>query len=543
MGSNDGRLLEEFRQFLGAGKVADESDPELRDEYSVPTGLEEPVASALERGRNVVVAGSAGSGKTHLIKALEESDIGELPDFVKWPEGEEPSDGEFIRVIRDVTAWAEEMGSDVFATEEDGCWATVIAANEGPLLDLAAGEDGEIFQAVVESLHRAQRGLREQKDSEIPVVVDMAGYDPIQNNVVARLLDLPLLHKLVEESDCCSTGGPCYRKLAWKQLQHSEVRDRVNALLRFAHMQGTSLLFRQLWNFVGDLVLRGDCDTRAPTSAWFWRVFHGKSEVSRRLRSVTDPGLAVFPRLEAKLYYGDWNKVEAYLLDAVAGRQKGGFLPPPCEPPFGDEKAAVYDWLKTQAFFVHREDSVLEVMRDQVDLAVSEFREQADAPEMIEWLNSYMTYDTLDASRINLELWSDLGVERRSERVRGQVSFGSVDVEDLEIRRSRSICNHPDPSVEVFGSRTYLVDIPSDSSLLISPEIVNLLRAGRSSRTADRPHTDLEWFLLELFTEVASSRKNQNVLRVLTLDFEKMEGTERSYLLSLNRSTVEPRDR
>src|SRR5687768_17917700 len=62
-------LLSEFREFLGAFKNAESLTPELQTAIAVDTGLESVVKDAMTKGRCVIVAGSAGSGKTHLVRS------------------------------------------------------------------------------------------------------------------------------------------------------------------------------------------------------------------------------------------------------------------------------------------------------------------------------------------------------------------------------------------------------------------------------------------------------------------------------------------
>src|SRR5205807_1160780 len=114
-------------------------------------------------------------------------------------------------------------------------------------------------------------------------------YDPVENFVAARLLALPLLRDVVNSLDCgCEDPRICPRRLSWELLDTEEVRRRVNEVLRLANLSGQSLLFRELWDFIADLALGGDCAEQPPTSPWFWRVFHGSSSLSHRLRESAD---------------------------------------------------------------------------------------------------------------------------------------------------------------------------------------------------------------------------------------------------------------
>src|SRR5260370_42086928 len=97
-------LLDELRAFLRSTKVSETLSPELRTALSVETGLEEALATGILEGRNVVIAGSAGGGKTHLLRHLSNVQRFHLPPLVSWPDEDEPRRGQFVRIVTDATA-------------------------------------------------------------------------------------------------------------------------------------------------------------------------------------------------------------------------------------------------------------------------------------------------------------------------------------------------------------------------------------------------------------------------------------------------------
>ena len=190
-------------------------------------------------------------------------------------------------------------------------------------------------------------------------------------------------------------------------------------------------------------------------------------------------------------------------------------------------------------FFLMDMPSVLDVIRDQIDLRLSEAIQANKPQEVVGALNSYMTYGTLSPSQMRMDLWTDMGVERRLDHARGQVSLGAVLSTKLELRRSYAVLNHPDSVVEVFGARTFLIHPESGASFLLSGEVLNLLRHGRSFRSSDRPGTDMEWQVSRFYARASSSVRNDEELEVLELDFSLMRGYPRSYQLALQYGTIE----
>lgn len=528
-------LLKEFWDFLGSVKTSEVLTPKLRGRISVDTGLEAALLSALKGGRNVVIAGSAGSGKTHLLDRLREAKPPELPQLVCWPGERAPAEEPFVRVVMDGTALSKRRRGRIFHDLPANCTTVAVAINEGPLLALARKDRGSVYAGAVRLLRAAQNGTALEADASLPTVIDVGGFDPIEAGAVGKMLGLPIFVELIESYDCgCEDPRICPRRVAWAVLQDERVRERVNDLLRVVNMQGQTVLFRELWDFVADLALGGRCDAYPPTSPWFWRIFYGPSSLSHRLRAAADPSFAVFPRAEAHAWHQDWQSLEAHILDGIE------FMPLPNN---GSMDRASYQWLKTQLFFLVSYNSIREVVRDQVDLELLVALEGGRTEDVVGAINQYMSYGTIPPTVQVLNLWTDMGVEKRTDRPSGQVSLGAVQTTDFQIRRSLIVANHRDPQLCLYGSRYFLVHPDSKASFSLTPEVLNLLRGGRSYRTSDRPHTDMEWYVSRFFSTVASYGDHSRELDVLELDFDSMVGSIRGYRLSQQLGHIEPMNR
>jgi hypothetical protein len=353
------------------------------------------------------------------------------------------------------------------------------------------------------------------------------GPDPSLSTSVA----LPVLTDLVMSSACsCDDASICPRKLAWLQLGSEQARQRVNDILRLANVAGHPLLFRDIWDFIADVALGGSCDDDPPTSPWFWRIFNGRSLLSRHLRAVADPSLVVYPRAEAHLWWGDWTAHEIKLLEDIE------LVPLVSDPPYSGDR---YRWIKTQLLFVFRAESILSVIRDQVNLEMLTSLGLKQVGEVVTVLNNYVCYGTRPLMSQRLELWIDMGVERRLDRARGQGSLGRVPVSELEIVRSSAVANHPEPTCNVPGSRVFLLHPASGASFGLSADAMDLLRSGRSFRISDRPHTDMEWQITDFYAAIACKRIDADELSVLQLQFDAMSGDVRTYLVAPSTRTIE----
>jgi len=128
-------LVSEALNFLRSSKTTESLSAELASALYVPFTLEDKVkletviAEAVKNGRNVVVAGSAGGGKTMLVNQI----ISELKKQKVELNIIDESDLEnfkiiknHVSVVRDLTAVSSEIATKIIKSES-GCF--IIAAN------------------------------------------------------------------------------------------------------------------------------------------------------------------------------------------------------------------------------------------------------------------------------------------------------------------------------------------------------------------------------------------------------------------------------
>ncbi|MGH9351697.1 MAG: hypothetical protein ACRD2G_06005, partial [Terriglobia bacterium] len=158
-------MIEEFEKFLRGTHTSERvRSPELRAAMSVDTGLEMPIAEALVAGRDVVITGSAGGGKTQLVERVVEL-------LLRRPEVPHPalpgenSTSPHILIVRDLTAIPRDRRQAILEGQ-DGTTARLVAANEGTL----GSVDQPPFDHVLSTLHEMQEG-RLPDETRLPVVV------------------------------------------------------------------------------------------------------------------------------------------------------------------------------------------------------------------------------------------------------------------------------------------------------------------------------------------------------------------------------------
>ena len=373
-------MLEPFRAFLRGTKTSERlrDQPDLRSAIAFATGLETPVLDALIAGRDVVVTGSAGGGKTQLIHQVQQLliEAGSPYELVPWDAP--PPESSHVRFIPDLVAVPSSRRTAAL-TRGPETHAILVAANEGALSRVRA------LAPILEILHRMQSGMRPVDESG-PVVVDLAGFDPF-SGALEWILGLDVLARVVDTEPCCIDPGICPRKLAFHQLKEPEVRARVAGLLALSVGPG-EVRFRQIWDLVGDMALGGQCDETPPTSPWFWRLFFGDSILASRVQQTVELHLAAMPGDDPRLFYGDWMDLRTEVFPTAP-------LLEVSTPPFelaDPHRQAAMDWLHAQLALIGTEAAALKSLRPQAEDRLVESIRQADIGPLIGAINRYVKY-------------------------------------------------------------------------------------------------------------------------------------------------------
>jgi hypothetical protein len=519
-------LVSEALNFLRSSKTTESLSAELASALYVPFTLENKVkletviAEAVKNGRNVVVAGSAGGGKTMLVNQI----ISELKKQKVELNIIDESDLENFRivkkhvsVVRDLTAVSSEVATKIIKSES-GCF--IIAANEGALMDKVF--EG-YFDSVIRDLHSLQTGNQPNDDSQ-PIVIDMASINPL-SNAIQTLLSNKILHQAVElfESQSGSKNSP--RILALKQLRNNDVALAISQLITSTLGPG-EVTFRELWNFIADLLLGGENDTTPPTSAWFWRLFKGETSISDLIAKSLKPEFLALPNESFALFTGD---IEGLKLSKLS---KDLWLHPgviPMDVSNVEKRNNLITWLRIQYALIEQLAS-----NKSKSIFVGSFSTELndkvakkyDKVSLIQALNGYFRRKEASENDSSiLELWIHFMVERRQDRGFGLASLGSVSAGLLELNSSQSIANLY--NVQLKGSRLFLQPVleqkNSKNGLEINSNLFKAISRGRATSLSDRENDDIDLAIKKFYftiSNVATLERN-DVLNILSTPHEE----------------------
>jgi hypothetical protein len=519
-------LVSEALNFLRSSKTTESLSAELASALYVPFTLEDKVkletviAEAVKNGRNVVVAGSAGGGKTMLVNQI----ISELKKQKVELNIVDESDLEnfkiiknHVSVVRDLTAVSSEIATQIIKSES-GCF--IIAANEGALMDKVF--EG-YFDSVIRDLHSLQTGNKPNDDSQ-PIVIDMASIDPL-SNAIQTLLSNKILHQAVElfESQSGSRNAP--RILALKQLRNNDVALAISQLITSTLGPG-EVTFRELWNFIADLLLGGENDTTPPTSVWFWRLFKGETSISDLITKSLKPEFLALPNESFALFTGD---VEGLKLSKLS---KDLWLHPgviPMDVSNAEKRNNLITWLRIQYALIEQLAS-----NKSKSIFVGSFSTELndkvakkyDKVSLIQALNGYFRRKEASENDSSiLELWIHFMVERRQDRGFGLASLGSVSAGLLELNSSQSIANLN--NVQLKGSRLFLQPVlehkNSTNGLEINSNLFKAISRGRATSLSDRDNDDIDLAIKKFYFTISNvaTLERHDVLNILSTPHEE----------------------
>jgi hypothetical protein len=484
--SDETQVLADLSDFLRSSATNVEwlSD-RLRVALNVPTGLEAVMQAVIAEGRSVVVAGTAGSGKTHLLRS-----IGVPTDY---------------SVVNDLAALPETKWTTLLNPEQK----VIVAGNEGAFLrGKYKGFVG--FADVIDLLHAIQRG--EIPRDRGPTVIDAAGFDPAGSQVISQILQLSLLRTYVKAK------APPLASNAWDMLQNPDIARRVAALIELAsaESEGDGFTFRQLWQFVADII-EGGINRNEP---WFSRMFIGGGEVASRIALTFSPSILALPHIGNRLWHGDIGRLRGAFLDCAMPVLEQ-IVPLIARETQAQSRLQLFDSLRLLAAFSLRDSPLDNLLNRGIDLW-SRVRQRETLP-LLQAINRYFAFGLIEFGD-DLELWLQHDTERRLIKPDVQISLGAARADDFRIKRSNVVANPPKGVQQVEGSRLLLTHLQSGAVLSVTKDLVDGILHGRSHRTAARRGVEYDWRIARFLEQIASKEARPDRLKAAHFNFQARTG-------------------
>lgn len=468
--------------YFGEGSNADLTSSEARERVHVATELDEVVSAMLAAGRDVVLTGNPGDGKSHLAHRLRDRGALVGAELIT-----DLSERDTREVVASWRAWRA-AGRRV-----------LLCGNEGPLRDLIAILQQDTQTRDLSAELDAQVGrLVADEEAKLPAeprsvaVIDLADRSVLGTSLIDGVLRRVSSDEFLPPVGAIAAETSAGRNLM--MLQDAEVRARLARLLSLAGRRlGEHVTFRELWAAVAYAVSAAKAPStlrvelsQSEEGTWLspldnLQAARGRGRLVEASRAFVDPARVPWPELDEML----WNTGEP---------STGQWL---CDPPRGEPPERLWGrgkreealekqrQLKRLVALAHSRGERLvadlersaplpstvsdEGLRDEVTLGLRRLhlsaRDEASAPS---WLSA------------GVPLWVGLSYEANALESRPHVAVRAIPAGEFTVRRPKrapwlGAALGPLPEV------AWLHHGPSASSLRVEPSLLGALRQAIGS--------------------------------------------------------------
>ncbi len=410
------------RLYRSTNSYADRLTPEELESIHVDLGVDDYLVAQAEAGRQIVVTGNPGDGKTHLIERLR-SKLEALG----------------ARVITDANACTDSEILEQWTLSRDDGKPFVLAINEWPLYVLQRLAAQSDFTAVAEALRQVTSARffveahRPADAAENVVVVDLSLRNLLSASVVERVID-----RLTQDRFYVGLNAADPALANREALREFQVRERLVALLELVATRTGHVTMRQLVGFVAYLITGGQSATdrvRAGQDtlgfAYSNLAFEGGvGPLFDAVRDVFDPAEVTHPDWDDRLWLGDTD-----------ARDWLGTPPPGPMTLNETERNSAYRAIKRRFFFEHKDG--LDLLK-LVPADEQEFQETLRAGEgatatvvrdLVLALNRFFEPDCPESDKDHVQLWKSHRYDVRAPST--FVSFHALSYQHLRIEPLR----------------------------------------------------------------------------------------------------------
>lgn len=406
------------RLYRSANSYADRLTSEELASIHVDLGVDDYLVDQGKAGRQIVVTGNPGDGKTHLIERIRAR-----------------LEAEGARVITDANACTDEEILNQWRACRDDGKPFVLAINEWPLYVLQRLAAKTEFTPVAEALRQvtSARFFVEKHRPEDArgnvVVVDLSLRNLLTSNVVESVID-----RLTQERFFVDMNAADPAIANRQALCDPQVRTRIIKLLELVSTRTGHVTMRQLVGFVAYLITGGQSATdrvRAgqDTLGFSYSNFafeKGVGTLFDAIRDVFDPAEVTHPDWDERLWLGDTN-----------ARDWLGKPPPGPMTLNETERSEAYRAIKRRFFFEHKDglDLLALVPEDEKEfqetLQMNDGGTAAVVRDLVLALNRFFEPDCPDADKDHVQLWQSHRYDVRAPST--FVSFQALSYQHLRI--------------------------------------------------------------------------------------------------------------
>ncbi len=407
--------LQFIRDFYrGTSAYADHVDEELLSYIHLKTKLDDAIVEAAKRGKDIVLTGNPGDGKTHIIRMLK-SKLEKLP---------KPA----IVELDASTLSNDEIYASWKAAQDTGA-PFVIAINAAVLYAVYKSypEFEPIRNAYLQMVNSVVFHNEEQQTDSL-VVFDLSKREALTSEILNQAILKMTADEHYKECQECPLFDTCVVKKNRELLNNSLFQERLGIILRRVSLQGYHATLRELQSFIAYLIFGNRSCKQLNQTAGNSQydlvnlIYSGKGNLFTAINNAIDPVNISHPVWDEKILLNDISSdswIEGYEVPAEA---------------IAYDNDDMFRLRKRQFFFFNLYgDELLKILDDDA-ARFQKFLEQDNGriiKDLISKLNGF--FGAVNASNTKLQIWS--GHRYNNEPRKVLVSAGVIKKNEFNVGR------------------------------------------------------------------------------------------------------------
>lgn len=417
MPSNDDKKigLQFIRDFYrGTSAYADHVDADLLSYIHLKTKLDDAVISAAKSGKDIVLTGNPGDGKTHIIRVLKEQ-----LERLATP----------VIVELDASTLSNEEIYSRWAQAKDRHTPFVIAINAAVLFSVYKSYPD--FRPIKEAYFQMANAVvfhDEDANTDSVIVFDLSKRDALSSEILKQAVIKMTDDCHYLECKNCPLFNSCVVHKNRKLLNNELFQKRLSLIFQRVSLKGYHATLREIQSFIAYLIFGNrsckQLNQTAGNSEYdiVSLIYSGTGKLFEAINAALDP---------INISHPIWD--ERILLNNIPSESWAEDYDVPAEAiAFDNEK--LFNLKKRQFFFFNRYGNELLYILDDDTTRFQKFLTQENGKiikELIFKLNSF--FGTANGSTTKLQIWS--GHRYNNEPRKVLISTGTIKRSEFSVGR------------------------------------------------------------------------------------------------------------
>lgn len=391
--------------YRGSSGYADHIDSALLSKIHLETKLDKAIVDAVIAGKDIVLTGNPGDGKTHIIRMLKKKLEGlERPAIIELDASTRSNQELFSK-------WSEARKTTT---------PFVIAINAAVLYSLYQNyPDFEPVKVAYAQMSNAVVFHGEAEPVDSLVVFDLSKREVLTREILSQAIAKLTSPVHYEECSSCPMHETCEVHKNLRLLQNEVFQNRLFIIMERVSLQGYHTTLREMQSFIAYLIFGNrSCKKITETTgnseyAVANLIYSGKGGLFKAIKGALDPIAISHPIWDEKILSNDISP-ETWAEGCLVPAESIAF-----------DNEAMFQLRKRQFFFFNESGEELLNLLDDDVVHFQSFLQQDDKKcikELIRKLNAF--FGAVKPSNSELQIWSGHRYDNEPRKV--LISLGSI---------------------------------------------------------------------------------------------------------------------